>query len=152
MFPTQVHAGLSTELTPMALSIKSGSIKPLDAFWTSTWDDDNGTSAWVEWCRAEEFGDIESQNLFVLEVSPDAKVYTVDSLEDLVYLLDTCGAVGTHYMPYVNWEKVAQDYDGVQVTDRGQWATRLTTPGLYTWDCESTAWFHWVFTKVTRIK
>jgi len=43
-----------------------------------------------------------------------------------------------HFMTFPDYEECATRYDAIHLTDRGQWATRMTHPkNLYGWDCES---------------
>jgi hypothetical protein len=152
---TQLHLSTVPNLAPVPapFPIEAGRFKPRWAFWTSTYV--NGSSAWVEWCRSECHGDPDRSNWFVLGVRPTARVYVVDTLQDLEYLVDRYPLRPFSYrqsIRYVDWAAAAQDFDGVQVTEEGQWQTRFSEPGLYGWDCESTAWFRWAFTKVERIK
>jgi hypothetical protein len=49
-----------------------------------------------------------------------------------------------------DFEKLAQDYDAMHLTKRGQIETRFSYDvNLWGgWDCESTVWFRWVFAEV----
>lgn len=54
-------------------------------------------------------------------------------------------------MRWLKFSEMAKQFDGMHLTDNGQWATRLPpfdSPNLYGWDCESTLWFRWAFDKV----
>lgn len=150
MLPVQQHNTNSSTLEYRDFNITSGSFKPVGAFWTSTYIDNS--SAWLDWCDYEQPDWIKPYN-FLLTVDPYAKVYVIDTLADLERLIARYPYTPLRdtFLVYVDWAAMANDYDGIQVTESGQWATRLTTPGLYGWDCESTAWFRWVFTHVERI-
>jgi hypothetical protein len=152
MLPPQLHNTTADALIiPDRLVIESGSMKPLGAFWTSTY---NGfSSSWLEWCEIEMPEWVKPYN-FVLTVDPSAKVYVINSLEDLEQLVAMYpyGGFMSQYLTYIDWAAMANEgWDGIQVTEAGQWATRYSNPGLNGWDCESTAWFRWVFTSVERI-
>lgn len=153
MLPVQYHNTEYPSLytRPCAI-IQSGGMKPIGAFWTSTYN--NSSSAWLDWCEYEAPNFIKPYN-FLLTVNPSAKVYIIDTLEDLEQLISMYpyqNYLNSVLGNFVDWAAMANDgWDGVHVTDAGQWATRLTKPGLYGWDCESTAWFNWVFTNVERI-
>jgi hypothetical protein len=154
MIGLQLHLSTVPNLVPVPdpFPIEAGDIKPRWAFWTSTYTD--GSSGWVDWCRAEEFGDPDAANWFVLEAASSARIYTVDTLADLEQLVDRYPLHPFPYLPktrYVDWAAMAKDWHGLRLTEEGQWATRLTEPGLYGWDCECTAWFRWSFTAITKL-
>ena len=44
----------------------------------------------------------------------------------------------------MDFERLAQDYDALQLTRDGYLRTR-SMPVLDGWDCESSLWFRWVF-------
>lgn len=135
-------------------------IKPdhVGGLWTSTYDPRHG-SGWVQWCLAEEFGCDRSDPRFpiwTLEPEPDARICRIDSYADLE-------AVVAEYPHRVershgwtdiapHWERLADDFNAVHLTEQGQWATRLTHPlNLYGWDCESTLWLRWAFSGVADL-
>lgn len=144
---TQVHIGgtgeLSSQRTDQA-EIFSGRFKPYDAFWTSTLV--AGSSAWADWCREEAYQDVDAMYWHQLTPSPAARIYVIDTLADLAALVEAYPSTVCGYT-YPDWAAVSRDYDGVHLTGSGQVATRFSRPyNLYGWDCESTAWFRWVFT------
>jgi len=129
--------------------------KPAGGLWTSTLRDD-GTSAWVEWCRAERWGLTDESRLFTLEPDADVSVLVVDSETDLHALLDRFGRDDPGFLPKqqfarIDFERIATAYDAVHLTDAGQRATRFSRPGLYGWDCESTLWTRWCFDAVVDL-
>lgn len=151
-------------------------VKPNGGLWTSTFDGPYG-SAWCQWCIGEQFygrgiSDQAVDNEYVrfnvrahiykLTPRADARIYEIGSLDDLQRLVDTYGApsvwsnldVAHSSMPreYPDWLAMAADFDGVRLTEGGQWATRLSMPAnLYGWDCESTLWLRWCFDSVEDI-
>lgn len=94
---------------------------------------------WKDWCEAEKFGVCSVENAFAFQLSENAKVYVIDSVDDLVnvphkityppeYLLRT---------QFIDFEKMSIDYDAIYLTWNGQCETRLSRPmDLYGWDCE----------------
>lgn len=130
-------------------------VKPKGGLWTSTYHPEHG-GGWVQWCIGEEFecdrNDPTWQNCWLLEPDPAARVFEIDTYDDLERLCDLYGhtdpeRVGRHRSTYPDWARVAEDFDAVHLTDEGQWATRMTMPlDLYGWDCECTLWFRWAFT------
>lgn len=80
------------------------------------------------------------------------RIYTVDTQKDLK-LLARDYRLPHDYMFQLDYERIAQDYDAIHLTDEGQWATRLTYPmSLYGWDCECVLWFRWCFSEVNAYK
>lgn len=129
-------------------------VKPLYGLWTSTYD--GQSSAWVDWCRDEQFGDPDACSWFLLQPNKDARVYVVDTQADLTALVarypdPTLPAQFRKTMTALDFEAISRDYDAVHLTHGGQVATRMSTPSLYGWDCESTVWFHWRFTSVEKV-
>lgn len=135
-------------------------IKPRHGgLWTSTWKPGGGLlSAWAQWCLSEEFG-VERvhpvwKGCYVLQ-PVIARVVRIDSYADLAWLVDRCPSEREHELDrmYPDWMAVARIADAVHLTDRGQWATRLSHPlNLYGWDCESTLWFRWMFDDVRALE
>ena len=51
-----------------------------------------------------------------------------------------------------DFEQLAQSYDGLRLTERGNSRLHLSYPlDLNSWDSESTLWFRWCFTAVEKI-
>lgn len=128
-----------------------GWAKPKDktGFWTSPPD---SPGCWVRWMRDEGWvpGDkkLEDLTYWLLDPDPAARVYVIDSYAYLEALTATFPAprqLDLHEHR-ASWEAIAREYDAVELTDAGQWATRLSSPcNLYGWDCESTLWLRWCF-------
>lgn len=148
--------------------------KPMhgSAFWTSTYDERYGSG----WCQlrlseASTFSDLDLEDhaeliageegeaslaaddfhLWLLRPDPGLPVWRIETLEDLVALVDRFRHVygptreGLN-MDHVDWAAAAREIAAVNVTETGHFATRLTDPDTYTWDCESTVWLRWAFT------
>lgn len=134
--------------------VRNGWLKPYGGLWTSTLVNDT-ESAWVRWCREYMRSAIYGRARYALEVDPRARIYTIDSLDDLVRLYEQGYAIP--FAPGVSvysldFERLAQLYDGLHLTARGERETRMSYPHtLYGWDVESTVWFRWVFTDVRRV-
>jgi len=131
--------------------------KPEGGLWTST-HLTGGISDWTRWCEAEQWSTHsgqEWQKRWLLTPVPDTHIATINSLLDLEQLLaryeqrHTTDIRITHRV--LDFEQLAKEYDGIHLTESGQWATRFGEPNLYGWDCESTLWFHWSFTKVKQL-
>lgn len=129
--------------------------KPRGGLWTSTWTGPETISDWVRWCSGEHWGDHEGGFVSLLTPDPTAKVYLIDSLAALLALHERYphreSVARYGYTNWVDWRLVAFDYDAVRLTQAAHFATRLTHPGTYSWDCESTCWFRWRFTDVEHL-
>jgi hypothetical protein len=101
-------------------------------------------TSWTDWCEAEQFGSYTH----LVEVFPaaDARVLRIDTLDDLRAVVAAFPAeprIPGWAVEYPDWEALATSWDGVWLTDAGQWRTRLPPtdgPNLYGWDCESVLW------------
>jgi hypothetical protein len=128
-------------------------VKPTGGLWTSTYLGAADGSDWVRWCRDEGgFGNVEKANWWLLTADPEAHVLVIDSYADLARATAAYPLIWDRADPFyaerpkLDYEAIARDFDGVHLTDRGQWRTRLTHPlDLYGWDCESTLWLRWSF-------
>jgi len=114
--------------------------KPKGGLWTSPFAPDKG-SEWIEWCKNENFGvKDEGSPISILKVKDDGKFLLISTLKDLVEILQIFQEKtfqGNYFDPVLDYESLAQSIDGIYLTTAGQWATRLTHPGLYGWDCET---------------
>lgn len=159
-----MNLGVQAWMTPAADSIQPCErrfvpvsnrvfVKPKGGLWTSTWLGEPKVSGWAEWCRSESFS-IGDSRVWLLTPKADARIANVDGMADLKALLLRyplhLGKAYDHFFQPLDFERMAQDYDGMHLTDEGQWATRLTQPSLYGWDCESTCWFQWAFDRVEQ--
>jgi len=127
-------------------------VKPKGGLWTSTYHP-KFISAWVFFCKTEYPEPLQGASLWQMTVKEDAKVYTIDTLEDLLKL-DEMGLLKDSAMPggkVIDFEKAAEVFDGIRLTDAGvenTGAADFHIPTLYGWDVESTLWFRWVFDDV----
>lgn len=138
--------------------IGTGWVKPKGGtgLWTSpvtarTPDGAPADSAWLEWCRAEMDTDTADQYLTEIAPAPTARLLLIDSQAHLAAIIDRYPAAQNphiHRAGYPDWPAMAADWDGVYLTDQGQWATRLpdTGPDLYGWDMESCLWLRPAYT------
>ncbi len=155
---TAPHA---SRFEPVTNTDRSILCKPTGGLWTSTWQPKWQTSGWVEWCRHEWPSWLEGRVWALLTPPADARIARVDTLADLRalhtrygYLPDALARAGISHDWYraLDFARMATDgYDGIHLTERGQWATHLSEPNLYGWDCECTLWLRWGFTRVREI-
>lgn len=128
--------------------------KPRRGLWTSTAETmyDDG---WLNWCRGEHFADYDHAWL----IQPaECRVITIDGPE-------TCDRFHARYNVItereraqarqygfrasggIDWELVCADCDAVRLLNPYHPDIRFGNPStFYTWDCESTFWFRWMFT------
>ena len=148
---TQLCMGID-ELKIINKVVNDRFIKPIGGFWTSTFR--NNSSDWLDWCTSNGGFSLQLgiNKGILLEVLPTAKILVIDCVEDLrevakKYELKTV-LLGSSFC-CLDFEKIKDDFDGVNLTEKGQQDTRFSHPSLYGWDCESTLWFRDVF-KVVR--
>lgn len=112
-------------------------------------------TAWLEWCRAEDFGAEYYTHLTEILPAPGARVLRIDSQADLVAIIDAFPAGMhdaaprhcRHRVP--DWVALAAaGWDAVYLTDEGQWATRIppSGPDLYSWDLATVLWLRPAYT------
>jgi len=126
--------------------VRYGFRKPSGGIWTSTFTPDKEfCSEWIEWVCREGLKEWATGNCVLVEPDEDARIYTIDSAEDLEKLYEKYPVVFNGIRD-VNWPLVCRDFDAIHLTSRGQWCTRYKTPkyghslNLYGWDAESTFW------------
>lgn len=133
-WPTLIHYGstkyIKEKVKPITNAIR---VKPNGGLWTSPV---NSKYGWKDWCEDEEYRPCDDTNSFKLKLHNWAKVYIIDSLDDLkkmpVY----------HYQNdklfFIDFENLSKSYDAIWLTEKGEGETRLSYPiDLYGWDCES---------------
>lgn len=118
--------------------IKNKWVKPLGGLWTSPVDSSYG---WKDWCESNDFSNGDNNLSFTVELKSNAKILVIDDLRTLK-LLSISYPFGHRILgefgEYLNFERIAKEYDAIHLTDRGQSETHLSTPvKLYGWDCES---------------
>jgi len=169
----QLHFSFAQIVREREIPVKNDEMtfryKPDGGFWTSTWREETQDSEWVEWCRGENFGSPDESNWFLLTPQADARLYVINCYADLERLLNTYKwespmakrlrqTVGenshlSHYYQGIDFERLAQDYDGLHLTYEGNNRLHLSYPlNMNAWDSESTVWFRWCFTEVQRIE
>lgn len=131
-------------------------IKPRGGLWTSSLViDEEFPSDWLRWAIQECWYDEESvSDCHLLDVEDDAIVYEINTPEDLQKLCDTLERAGCpdileqlNCASCLDWENISKVFDGVRLTEQGQWNTRLSQPNFNGWDSESTVWFRNKFKK-----
>lgn len=130
--------------------------KPLGGLWTSTVRDD-GTSDWLDWVNTEDFYH-EDQEVWFLEPREELDIVRIDRQVELESIIERYDrrerpsepplVVAADSFAPIDFERMAEEHDGIHLTESGQWETRMSRPGLYGWDAETVCWFHWRFESV----
>jgi hypothetical protein len=132
-----VHFGATEYKPELVQPVKNENwVKPKGGLWTSPVNSEWG---WKHWCEAENFRDCNEENSFKLLLNFDAKVFIIDSLNDLKNAPLVDYKIGSSYKKmYLDFETLAKTYDAIWLTEKGQSQTHLSRPiNLYGWDCES---------------
>ena len=118
------------------------SMKPENVLWTSTASGDNNgyTSAWVRWAK-NEMPQWIGHSGFLYDVSPNARILTINSDQDAMRVANKYGMNTTDIMDlfmWMPWKKIAKDYDAIHHVPSNRGADIF----MHSWDVESTAWFN----------
>ena len=107
--------------------------KPYGSLWGSTYTpDDKYVSDWERWADGEDFAHYTYG--IVYELKRDARVYTIDSLDDFVELLKMYPFPDPMYRDinirqiarlYLDFCKLMGDYDAIHLTHNGNAETHL---------------------------
>lgn len=130
-------------------------VKPLGGLWVSPYIEDMPGTVWSTWLEHEGYGLISDRDAYVcqdVDLAINARILRIDTWTDftevlsayllispLMEMLSECGIASQFF----DFEAMAQDWDGVFLTDKGQVETRygtcgsLRSPNLYGWDLES---------------
>ena len=118
----------------------NGINKPKGGLWSSPYNKDT-ISGWYQFCKEQNFIKADNTVGVIFTLKEEARVYTIDSKEDLDNLANKYPIVVKENLRYnfmIDYTKVSKDYDAIYLTDKGQWATRFSRPNtLYGWDCET---------------
>lgn len=126
-----VHYGHEKFMMRKWKKIKNAWRKPLGGLWASPLHSKWG---WYQWCKVEEWEMRPLSLKFKFKLKDESKVYVIDSLLDLERCPMTESVLGGFS---IDFEKMAQKYDAIFLTEKGEVETRHSKPTLYSWDCES---------------
>lgn len=130
-----IHYGATEFRQELFKPVKNWFNKPKGGIWASPVDSKWG---WKDWCIEEQFRDCEESNSFRFTLSEDCKLFVIDSFDDLMKMpFIKMGPRLNLLIPDFEKFMIADGIDAIHLTEKGLWKTRLTTPGLYGWDCES---------------
>ena len=121
-----LSAGI-TELDPEKFNLNSNEKafflnKPSGYLYASTMFtvDGNISSDWIEWVKCEDFHKDKYKNTISYTLQKKSKIFTVDGISDYTDLLKRYGKVKqlaeNHYILYIDFPKLAQDYDAFHLT------------------------------------
>lgn len=118
--------------------------KPTGGLWASPVDSKWG---WADWCKSEEFKTDTLDKNFTFKLSPNAKIYVIDNLQDLIAVSDFENPRMDHMGTGINVERLMDEgYDGLYVTAKAVISFRYNVaPGikdLNSWDVESICVFN----------
>jgi len=132
-------------------------VKPKGGVWTSSYTPAGEyESNWLRFCSRETYlTSNEHTNGLILKPSGDCKITEINCQSELRTLVSKYGRwdegkdrerpryiTNITDIPSLDFEKMAKDYDGIHLTEEGQWRTRFGDRNLYGWDAESTLWFN----------
>lgn len=111
-----------------------------DGLWVSV----DGPDDWPSWCKAEEFGNIESKIRYRVNLNDNCNVLILSTAEQIKdfnkkYSFTPQPFRGfTGKIRYINWEKVTNDYQGIIIAPYC-WSLRMDPDfhWYYGWDCAS---------------
>ena len=132
-----IHFGSKNYRPELIEPIKNDNwMKPKGGLWTSPVNSEWG---WKHWCEAENYRDCDEEKSFKVILNADAKIFVINSLEDLKNAPLINFKIGEGYQKqYLDFELLAKNYDAIWLTEKGQNETHLSYPlSLYGWDCES---------------
>jgi hypothetical protein len=110
-------------------------VKPKGGLWTSPVNSQHG---WKDWCESSDFRECREENSFKLLPKPGARIFKIDSLQDLINAPSVPINIGSYKNRYLNFELLAKGYDMIWLTEKGQYETHLSYPiNLYGRDCET---------------
>lgn len=111
--------------------------KPRGGLWTSPV---NSVHSWKDWCIYNDFHLDELKKSFTLLINKGARILIINDVTDLINLpkIDYSNTGMNLFCNYYDFEKIAEEYDAIHLTARGEVNTRITTmDNLYGWDCET---------------
>lgn len=163
---TQLHVGMVDPLIKVNTPITQHlSCKGIGGLYTSTYLGKKLGSDWVQWCIGNDFHVPENGiwKGYLIEINKDAKIFIVNSLEDMHYLFDTYSSpmLERLSLEQIDFNKMAEDYDGIHMTMHGERVTRHPflfgddrggMRSMYGWDVESTHFFRNVFDSISSIE
>ena len=120
--------------------------KPIGGLWSSP---KNSQWGWKDWCESEMFREKSYFKVgFKFKLKSSAKIFILNTISDYLSLPDEYfwrDPMNMTLTKSLNWEKLATEYDGFLLTEKGLEETRdlgfdpfvKGRQGFYSWDCET---------------
>jgi hypothetical protein len=90
-------------------------------------------SSWIDWVNSE-IPEWNYEHIFKINVNPN-KVLQINNLDELIEF-DNKYSSGDKYYKNIDWSKVAQSYDGIEINPY-QYKARMSLNWYYGWDIAS---------------
>ena len=108
------------------------------------WVSVDGPDDWPSWCRSEEFGDIDNEIRYRVDLNSNCNVLILSTSGQLKDFNKKYSYTPSAYknllagIGWINWKKVANDYQGLIIAPYC-WELRLDPDVMwyYGWDCAS---------------
>jgi hypothetical protein len=147
--------------------------KPKGAgIFTSIYRPHEGLSDWVCWCLGEQPNWVVGNRCFLLTPLEGLRIYVIDGWKDLEWLqreypskprLEMNESMIHKTTDGIEWPDFERDFDACHLTRCGSAVTHydrrpktlergLMSLGSNSWDCESTWWARWSFSKVEFLR
>lgn len=118
--------------------------KPKGGLWSSPINSEWGWRQWVESEMPQWMEQKYGLTQFRFTLKPGAKIYTVDSVVDLLMIphkIKMPGIFSSCFGDLIDFEAMAKEFDAILLTEAGESQTRYSEHdfgmSLYGWDCES---------------
>lgn len=123
--------------------IEAKRVQPVDHKPVGLWLSDDSGHGWRAWCESEMPNWIAGTRRYAVEVDP-TRLLLVQGADALDALHAEFGSAPAHKLfAVVDWQRVAERYDGVVITPY-LWSRRLDRRAswYYSWDCASGCIWH----------
>lgn len=102
------------------------------------WVSVEGEDDWPSWCREEHFGVDKLAAAHEVTLTDDARILWLETEDHVRALPDTFGRPTKYGDVGIDWQAVAERYQGIIITPY-QWSCRMSlgTEFYYGWDCAS---------------
>lgn len=111
-----------------------------EGFWFSVQTGEPDWTGWFEWCRAENFRDIDTQKSHRIEVDPSRMLCVGPA--DLRWFNETFGErrrIGDRLLSgtFIRWDLVADQFAGIEISPYAWDLRDSDLRWYYGWDCAS---------------
>lgn len=145
-----IHMGSKINLDKM-MPIKNIRLfpKPEGGIWTAPYKkDEKGLSDWHRWCINEDFIDYTGKDCSIITLKKNSKIAVINSQQDAIKLYRTYRQDRDENLQklglsanFIDFEKLALDYDAIYLTEAGEADTRyrfeVDEIRLFGWDVET---------------